>query len=450
MLTAVTGIRAQGFALENISGNIANSRTVGYKRTDTDFVDLIPDADLNREQAASVLAHSRNTVTLQGDLTTSQIGTNMAINGNGLFIVQERTGLQGTSPVFGGSNYYTRRGDFEIDKDGYLVNGAGYYLTGIGLDPITGATVGSAPGVIKISNDNLAARATTAVQYRANLPSYPVTTASSSSVAGSELLTGTGMSADPTTAGAGTVSANDAALFLDRTIPAGAVTVYNSVGAPVNVQMRWGKVQNASGGGDVWNLFYQENASATGAATMWRNVGQAFTFSSTGSLSSATTASIPATTINGVSTGAMTLDFGSGGLTQFADANGQVQVNTINQDGYTSGSLDGVRVGENGRIIGSYSNGQVIGLAQVMIADFNGDDFLKRRDGGAFEETMESGSPVVTQGGRAIVGGVIENSNTDISEEFSKMIVTQQAYSANTRVISTSQEMLRDVMNIIR
>lgn len=450
MLTAVTGLKAQSFALENISGNIANSRTTGYKRIDTSFVDLIPDTPAHREQAASVLANGRNTVLLQGDLTTTQIGTNMAINGDGMFVVQERTSFAGGQPVFGGLDLYTRRGDFEIDKDGFLVNGAGYYLKGLAMDPITGALVGSRPDVVRVSQDNLPAKRTAAIEYRANLPAYPQTNSAITSIAGSELLNPASFSVDPRVGGAGYVSANDASAFINQTISAGAVTIYNDVGAPVNVQLRWAKTQNVAGGGDAWNMFYQENASATGAAPAWRNMGTTFTFNTSGQLTSASTLSLPAITVNGTSVGPVTMDFSSAGLTQFADADGQVQINSVRQDGYPSGVLEGVKVGEAGRLNGSYSNGQVVGLAQVVIASFNGDNNLKRRDGGVFEQTLESGAPIIEQAGREVVGGTVENSNSDISEEFSKMIVTQQAYSANTRVISTSQQMLQDVLNIIR
>lgn len=450
MLTAVTGLRAQAFALENVSGNIANSRTTGFKRVDTSFVDLIPDTPQHREQSASVLANSRNTTQLQGDLTTTQVGTNMAVNGEGFFIVQERTSYAGGNAVFGGLDLYTRRGDFDVDKDGYLVNGAGYYLKGIALDPVTGSLIGSKPDVVQISNDNLPAKRSTTVEYRANLPSFPRTSVADASIANSELLTATGFAVDPRASGAGVVQANDLTNFLNRTISGGAVTLFNDVGQPLNVQLRWAKVQNIAGGGDSWNLFYQESSTATGTATAWRNIGTDFAFNASGQLTSAATVAMSAFTVNGATVGPVTLDFSNSGLSQFADANGQVQINTIRQDGYASGILEGIKVGDAGRIIGSYSNGQVVGLAQVMLANFNGDNALKRRDGGVFEQTLESGAPILAQAGRNVVGGSVENSNSDISEEFSKMIVTQQAYSANTRVISTSQQMLQDVLNVIR
>ncbi len=101
-------------------------------------------------------------------------------------------------------------------------------------------------------------------------------------------------------------------------------------------------------------------------------------------------------------------------------------------------------------MIGTFSNGQVVALAQIAMARFNADNALKRLDGGAYEETIESGAPIVGLGTSQLVGGSVEQSNTDIADEFSKMIVTQQAYSANTKVISTAQEMLTSVFNIIR
>src|ERR1700761_2155084 len=105
--TAVTGLRAQSFSLENISGNIANSQTIGFKRTDTDFVDLIPDAPLKLQTSGSVLAESRSTNNVQGDVKGSSSDTNMAINGNGFFVVEPKIGQADGDPVFSGNSYYT-------------------------------------------------------------------------------------------------------------------------------------------------------------------------------------------------------------------------------------------------------------------------------------------------------------------------------------------------------
>ncbi len=143
LTTSVSGLRAQSFALENISGNIANSRTTGFKRVDTAFADLIPDSPPSQERSGSVRAFSLNTTTLQGDLIQTGIGTNLALNGEGFFVVQERSGFAGGVPTFGGTDLYTRRGDFEMDNNGYLLNGSGYYLKGIPIDPTTGRS--SAP-----------------------------------------------------------------------------------------------------------------------------------------------------------------------------------------------------------------------------------------------------------------------------------------------------------------
>ena len=150
-----------------------------------------------------------------------------------------------------------------------------------------------------------------------------------------------------------------------------------------------------------------------------------------------------------MSLGSPVINFGTGGVTQFADANGNVQVNQIQQDGFPAGQLQSVGVSTNGRIVGNYSNGRNLDLAEISLATFNGTDFLKRVDGGAFEATDESGQALFGKGG-TIVGSSLEGSNTDIADEFTKLIVTQQAYSANTKVITTSNTMVQDLLNVLR
>ena len=195
--TAVAGMRAQSFSLENISGNIANSQTTAFKRMDTSFVDMIPDAAASQQLSGSVTSNSRMTNTVQGDIQSNSIGTFMAINGDGFFVVSKPSSFSDNQPVFGGIDNYTRRGDFQPDKSGFLVNGAGYYLMGIPIDATTGNLVGSVPQLLKFQNDFLPAQPTTQIQYRANLASYPSTPGHDVNVPRSELLDPANFSANP-------------------------------------------------------------------------------------------------------------------------------------------------------------------------------------------------------------------------------------------------------------
>ena len=453
--TAVSGLRAQSFSLDNISGNIANSQTTGYKRIDTSFVDLIAEQAPRREVAGSVAAYSELTNTVQGNIASTGIGTNMALDGDGFFVVQKKTSDASGATVFSGSDLYTRRGDFSPDKDGYLVNGAGSYLQGSSLDPVTGQATGSGP--IRISNAILPAKGTTTITYSANLPKTPATT-NATSTAGSELLAAFPDGTDARIlggTGTATVSAANAQSFVDSSIAGPALTAYTAAGAPVGVQMRWAKVQNAdaaAGTSDVWNLYYADQSSVAGNSTSWTNVGQAFAFNAAGQLTAptGTAITIPNLTVDGSSVGNVAFSFGSGGLTEYASVNGGVTTNTLQQNGYASGTLNNVEVAEDGKIMGTYSNGTTLPLASVDVVRFTNPDGLKPDSLGNYQQTADSGVPITGLNGTTVIGGNIEQSNTDIASEFSKMIVTQQAYSANTRVMSTAQTMMSDLINIIR
>src|SRR3712207_720199 len=152
LTTAVSGLRAQSYALENISGNIANSQTPGFKRVDTSFVDMIPELPYRREVAGSVNAFSQLTNTIKGDPLSTNVSTNVSINGEGFFVVQDKVEFPGNSSLFGVGDSYPRRGDFTIDKDGYMVNGAGFYLRGSTINPATGEIMGTGNSMIQISN----------------------------------------------------------------------------------------------------------------------------------------------------------------------------------------------------------------------------------------------------------------------------------------------------------
>src|ERR1700760_3674676 len=179
LTTAVGGLQAQSFSLQNISGNIANASTVGYKGINTSFEDLIPDATTpSRQVSGGVTAYAQATISTSGTVSASTVATNMAINGDGFFSVQAPTSVVDNQPVFSGVTDYTRAGDFQVNANGYLVNGAGYYLMGTAVDPKTGNPLGSVPTVLQFNNNFVPAQATTAIQYAANLPTVPVTVAS--------------------------------------------------------------------------------------------------------------------------------------------------------------------------------------------------------------------------------------------------------------------------------
>jgi flagellar hook protein FlgE len=661
LTSAVSGLSAQSYALQNISGNIANSQTTAFKRINTQFTDLVGDNLPSQQIAGGVLASSAATNNVQGDIQNASTSTFMGINGNGYFVVQKPTSFSGNTPVFAGVNLYSRRGDFQPDQNGYLVNGSGYYLMGLPLDPTTGTPLGSIPQTLQFSNNLIPAQQTSQIQYNANLPSQPITTDTQSGVPGSNLLdpntlqsnplvgalgpatlqgknstvpkttvtgtaitfplgaggtldlTGTGnqvitvnagwnatqlaaainaatattgISASvnpsndlvltsqdavtPVNIGAGstalgtlgltagnngptdlinagvvaagqqllvTIGSNpvqtltfgpglrnlaqlDAALkgltginaattgvdpngnikivaanttdiisitggpvasptniasfgitnaqafpsnlnvygadqtnFLNETVAGGSITAYDGTGTPVNMQFRWAKVDSASlgtGHTDKWNMFYQTNSNATNTQPAWTNVGVDFSFNATGQLTPPlSTLSLTNVSVNGQSLGTVALAFGTGGLTQFSNTNGTVQVNLLNQNGASAGQLQSISVDNQGRIVGTYSNGRTVPLAEVTLATFNGQNQLKQLDGGAYQATADSGPPLPNATGK-IIGSALEASNTDIADEFSKLIVTQQAYSANTRIITTTNTMVQDLLNVIR
>jgi flagellar hook protein FlgE len=259
---------------------------------------------------------------------------------------------------------------------------------------------------------------------------------------------------DPTVAGSKTVVGNDLTVFQNESVSGGAVTAYDATGTPVNLQLRWAKTDSAALGGahvDTWNLFYQSNPSATGAQVGWVNAGTDFTFGANGTLTSPTSPSIALTgvAVGGQTLGNISISIGSGGLTQYASSGGTATINNISQNGYPAGQLQSVAISNNGLVVGTFSNGQNIDLASVTLSHFNGTNYLKALDGGAYAVTNGSGPAIIGASG-TISGSSLEGSNTDIANEFTKLIVTQQAYSANTKVITTANTMVQDLLNVLR
>ncbi|MEM7565768.1 MAG: flagellar hook-basal body complex protein [Pseudomonadota bacterium] len=467
LTTAVTGLQAQSFALENISGNIANSQTTAFKRTDTSFVDYVVENSPKRQKSGIVSAFSRQTNDVQGDILASSTSTSMAINGDGFFQVEKLFDFSDAQPVFNGENFYTRRGDFQVDRFGYLVNGGGFYLKGLPVDRISGNVSGTVPEVIKIPNDFLGAKQTSEVSIRANVPADPRTVFSGQS-GGDEFI------ADALN-GADAIQFGDMDDFLESSIAGGAITVFNENGAPINVQMRWAQLDPAisappTAGQTQWVAYYQElNPDDAGAATdvIWRalpnNGGggpgtrEVFTFDVNGSLNTDDTYTaggpnyidMATLTVDGQTIPNMRFNFGETGLTSYADPSGAYQATELEQNGYPAGELVDVEISDLNRIRANYSNGISIDVAEIPLVSFNSENNLRALDGGGYAKTNESGNPI--QGANAsIIGASLEASNTDIADEFSKLIVTQQAYSANTRIVSSADEMMQETLNMKR
>jgi flagellar hook protein FlgE len=247
----------------------------------------------------------------------------------------------------------------------------------------------------------------------------------------------------------GTVIANDSSTFDSQSISGGSITAYDSEGNPVNVSFRW--AQTSSGGGtSSWQLFYESNTAATGTASQWTNVGTTFNFNSSGEMSPAISGlTLANLSVNGDSLGNVQLQFGNNGLTQFANSSGTTQVSQLQQNGFASGELQSISVDTQNRVVGTFSNGQTIPLAQVTLATFNGANSLQALSGQAYAATPESGQPNYSSTG-TIEGSSLEGSNVDIATQFSQLIVAQQAYSANARVMTTSDQMIQSLLQVIQ
>jgi flagellar hook protein FlgE len=340
-----------------------------------------------------------------------------------------------TPPVAAGST----SGVTYVDLGGATPATVGSLLTTI--DGITGASGADASTV-----DSTTGKITLHTGTTGN--SFAVTS-SNTTAFGALGFTATNATASPTgggSVGTGIVTGNDVTTFDSESISGGAVTVYTSSGTPVNVQLRW--AMTAPG---TWNLFYQSSTDTSGTNAAWTNVGTNFVFNANGNLTSPTGSgiTIPNVSIGGQSLGALQLNMSTGALTQFASTGGTATVGGITQNGFAAGQLQSVAINNNGIVVGTFSNGQNIDLAAVTLSHFNGTNYLQALSGEAYAVTEQSG-PAIAGASGTISGSSLEGSNTDIADEFTKLIVTQQAYSANTKVITTANDMVQDLLNVLR
>ena len=430
MNTAISGLTAQSNAFGNISDNVANSQTVGFKRIDTNFVDYLTSSTAASNTPGVVIARPDYVNDVQGTIQQQQNPLALAVAGAGFFAVSQPVGVTAGVPSFRPEQFYTRAGDFSMDANGYLVNSAGSYLNGWITDPATGTLNRAALVPIKIDQSIYNPVATSTVTLSANLPATPAAGSAMSSQLQVYDTLGTmhtvTLDWTQTAPNNWTVSVNSA----DDTTAAARGTA----------DIQFGPIAsgNAVSDGTVGNI-----NGVTGSVT-------------SGGFVAAGPASLTFTTDFGGGPQTIAIDLGnygdSTGLTQFAGTD--YALRSLSQDGIPPGSFNGVSTRINGDIVASYDNGATRLLGRVPLINFTNADALQRQDGQSFTATLESGTAIVDEAGANgagnLVTGAVEGSNVDIASEFSKLIVAQRAYSANTKMITTADELLQQTIDMKR
>jgi flagellar hook protein FlgE len=423
MSTAISGLNAQSAAFTNISDNVANSQTTGFKGVNTSFIDYLTTSTATTNLSGSVVTRPDYLNNVQGSISQSADPLALAIDGQGFFAVSEQNGTGvSNAPTFSQQQYYTRAGDFTLDSNGYLQNSAGEYLNGYTVNPATGAVSSSTLAPISVTQTQFQPVATSTVSLLANVPATPDNTSNLSSQV--SVYDATGTSHQLTTAWT-QVSPNNWTLSLsspdDQTGPAtGSVNVTFGPN---------GTLQSISG--------------ATG------NVAVNGTGSGAGSLASVTLTP----TFNGTAQ-PISLSLGSfggsNGVTQFAGTN--YSLYSINQNGSAPGSFTGISTSDTGAVTANYNNGQSVTVAQVPVITFADPNALQRQNGQSFTSTVQSGVAIAQEqnqnGAGTLVSGSVEQSNVDIATQLSALIVAQEAYGANAKVISTANQMLQTTLDV--
>lgn len=400
MNSAVSGLRAHQLMLDVTGNNIANVNTPGFKAGRTTFSDVLsqtiagataPSQNVGgtdpQQVGLGVRTGAITNLFTQGGILTTNKPTDLAIQGDGFFVLSD-----------GSANYYTRAGAFEVDSAGNLV------------DSVTGYRVQGASGDITISP---------------TATSAPVAT-------GTATFTG---NLDPTVS--------------TGTTYVGTITIYDSLGGTHNLTLTFTKTATAG------EFTY---ATAETDAAMSINAGGtgSIQFSGTGAITAGATGGITLDFTNGASSGqAVTLDFGSANnaspVTGFASP---ATLALAGQDGSASGTLQSFSIGTDGTINGTFSNGQVQSLGTIRLATFPNAAGLAKMGNNLYRETSNSGVANMgdpgTGGRGTLAPGSLEASNVDLADEFTKLIVAQRGFQANARVITTSDEVMMEAVNLKR
>lgn len=458
MYSGVAGLKNHQTRMDVIGNNIANVNTVGYKKSRVVFKDALyqsirgasrpTDArggtnpmgiGLGMTIASIDQIHTPSPATITNKLT------DMAIDGNGYFIVSD-----------GGQNYYTRAGAFDFDKMGNLVNTSnGYRVMGWMADADGNIDTVQAIQPIDISAYKTSApQQTENASFSGNLDS----TMAVAQVGGADI--------DPTD-GDQHPSVDDAVItskevydslgnqitlyfrFFKHDVDAGPPTV-SSWACDISTDPDFENMSGYDSGTDFEAVDLAAGDVPTGGTRMIRAYN--LQFNEAGGINDADLAALTLT-LDRSDAGAddVTIDFDFSEMTQY---NTESTALLEYQDGYPMGSLLSYNIGIDGTIQGVYDNGMVMNLARVAVANFQNPSGLAQVGSSLFQESNNSGDAVVgapgDQGMGSILPGSLEMSNVDLSEEFTDMIVTQRGFQANSRVITTSDEMLQELVNLKR
>ncbi|MCX7945846.1 MAG: flagellar hook protein FlgE [Hydrogenophilus sp.] len=407
----LSGLTSNARALDVVSHNISNSNTSGYKSSQTVFSDIYSQTlganPYNQVGSGGSVPAVRQNFS-QGAIVNTGNALDMAINGEGFFMVKRA--VQGDIQRF-----YTRAGEFQLDKDGYIVSSTGYQLLGF-----PGGAGSGDPVPLKVPFDAGQPVQTTSVQTGFNLD------------ANAPVISAPFNASDPNTYNFST-----------------SVQVYDSLGISHAMTFYFRK-QTPAPPNYNWDVYVTVDGSNYTPSAPFGP--QTLTFNASGQLTAPNPATINVTGItltNGANIGTggtIAWDFNA---TQYAIAS---SVNTLQQNGKPPGNLTSVSVSREGRVQARYTNGDVQDIGTVALADFRDPNALISMGDNLWTNTLESGDPLVGSPGSGrlgyVTGGAVESSNVDLTQELVNMIIYQRAYQANAQSIRTQDQILQTVINL--
>ncbi len=411
MNASVTGMNSQSNYLSNIGQNIANAATVGYKEADTEFSTLVDQAAVGQTSAGGVASVTRLDVASQGTLESTTSSTDLAVSGNGFFVVSSA----------GGQEYLTRAGSFVADKNGNLVNAAGYYLMGYSLaqgTPTMASNSLSGMQVVNVNSSALSATPTTTGTLTANLPST-----------------------DSIVAAANLPSTNSSTSTYDEKT---SMVMYDSLGGSETIDLYMTKTAS-----DTWEVaaYNHADASASGGFPYSSAALGTTTLDfnpSNGDLTASSANSLSFTVPNG---SAMTLNLS--GMTQLA---GSYAVSTSTVNGNAASSVSSVTVGTDGTLSYQLSNGSTVAAYKIPLASVASPDNLLSSTGDVYSPNILSGQASVGTAGTGQLGTIksseLEESTVDVATELTNMIVAQRDYEANSQMFKAGADLMNTLIQM--